>query len=49
MALKFDLIMSYECHRYGNTFKESQEHIFDDIASFRLPPADAGHESDWQN
>ena len=41
--------MLYQCHRYENTSKESQEHIFDNIASVRPLPADPGHESDWQN
>ena len=41
--------MLYWCHRYENTSKESQEHIFDNILSVRPLPADPGHESDWQN
>ena len=49
IALKFDLLMLYWCHRYENTSKESQEHIFDNISSVRPLPADPGHESDWQN
>ena len=49
IALRFDLLMLYWCHRYENTSKESQEHIFDNISSVRPLPADPGHESDWQN
>ena len=41
--------MLYKCHMYGNTYKKSQQHIFDDISSVRPLPADPGHESDWQN
>ena len=41
--------MLYWYHRYENTSKESQEHIFDNISSVRPLPADPGHESDWQN
>ena len=41
--------MLHWCHRYENTSKESQEHIFDNISSVRPLPADSGHESDWQN
>ena len=39
----------HKCHRYENTSKESQEHIFDNISSVRPLPADPGHESDLQN
>ena len=41
--------MLYWCHRYENTSKEFQEHIFDNNSSIRPLPADPGHESDWQN
>ena len=39
----------HKCHRYENTSKESQEHIFDNISSVRPLPADPSHESDLQN
>ena len=41
--------MLYWCHRYENTSKESQEHIFDNISLLRSLSADPGHESDLQN
>ena len=42
IALKFDLMVLHKCHRYENTSKESQEHIFDNIyrsGHFRPIPA----------
>ena len=39
IALKFNLLMLYWCHRYENTSKESQEHIFDNILLVRPLPA----------
>ena len=49
MAIKFDRIMLYKCHRHENTSKESQEYIFENFSCVRPLPADSGHQSDRKN
>ena len=48
-TLKYDLDVVYTCYRDGITFKESQEHIFDNILYTRPLPADSGHRLHQQN
>ena len=49
MAIKLDPIMLYKCYRHENTFKESQEYIFEIFICVRPLPADSGHQSGLEN
>ena len=48
-TLKYDLDVVYTCYRDEITFKESQEHISDNILYARPLPAHSGHRLHQQN
>ena len=48
-TLKYDLDVVYTCYSDEMTFKESEEHISDNLLYARPLPADSGHRLHQQN